>query len=205
MSKKFIFLSCFFIVLAVAFVYTLSQINDGVLLKKRFKTISTVNEFSFTNQLGGTTTQKTIEGKVAVVEFFFTTCQTICPKMNVTLKGIYEQYKNESDFYVLSHTSDPKNDNVAQLKKYADSIGAGKNWLFLTGTKKDLYYAARKSYSLDDESIKIEDPETDFIHTQLFALVNRKGELKKKVYDSHNKLEMEELKQDIQLALDGEL
>ncbi len=205
MSKKFIFLSIFFVVLAIGFVLTLTQINGGVLLKKRFKTISTVNEFSFTNQDGGTTTQKMIEGKVAVVEFFFTTCQTICPKMNVTMKGIYEQFKNESDFYILSHTSDPKNDNAAQLKKYADSIGAGKNWLFLTGAKKDLYYAARKSYALDDASIKIEDPETDFIHTQLFALVNRKGELKKKVYDSANPVEMEELKQDIQKALDGEL
>jgi protein SCO1/2 len=205
MSSKAKILIVFFIVLTAGFVFALSQINGGVLLAKRFKTVSSVEPFRFTNQHNGITTEKDIEGKVAVVEFFFTTCQTICPKMNTTMKGIYELYKNEPDFYILSHTSDPKNDSATQLKKYADSIGAGKNWIFLTGNKKDLYIAARKSYALDDSKATVTDPETDFIHTQLFALVNRKGELKKKVYDSFNKEEMEELKQDIRKALDGEL
>jgi protein SCO1 len=205
MSKKAIFLSIFFVVLAAGFVFTLSRINGGELLEKRYRTISTVDTFSFANQNGTLTTHKDIAGKVVVVEYFFTTCQTICPVMNTTMKGIYAQYKNEPDFLILSHTSDPKNDNVVALKKYADSIGAGKNWLFLTGAKKDLYKMARKSYTLDDASIKVADPETDFIHTQLFALVNRKGEIKKKVYDSYNKAEMEELQQDIKKALDGEL
>lgn len=205
MSSKTKFLIVFFIGLTAIFVFALSQINGGVLLAKRYKTVSSVEPFSFNNQSGGTTTLKDIEGKVAVVEFFFTTCQTICPKMNTTMKGIYDLYKNEPDFYILSHTSDPKNDSVAQLKKYADSIGAGKNWLFLTGSKKELYKAARNSYALDDSKANVQDPETDFIHTQLFALVNRKGDLKKKVYDSFNPAEMEELKQDIRKALDGEL
>ena len=121
------------------------------------------------------------------------------------MKGIYEIYKNEPDFVILSHTSMPETDSFPRLKIYADSIGAGPNWIFLTGSKKELYRTARKSYALDDGSAKVEDPETDFIHTQLFGLVNRRGELKKKVYDSFNKEEMEELKADIRKTLDGEL
>ncbi len=205
MRKRILYILIGFFLLIIVFVVTISQINGGELLEKRYRTISVVDSFSFTNQNGGTTTLKDLQNKVVLVNYFFTTCKTICPKMNNVLKGIYQEFKNEPEFLVLSHTSDPKNDNPAQLKKYADSIGAGKNWIFLTGAKKDLYKAARKSYALADESIKVEDPETDFIHTQLFALVNRKGEVKKKIYDSDSKDEMEELKQDIKKALDGEL
>jgi protein SCO1 len=202
MSKKAKFLTLFFIVLTIVFVYVLSLISDGDLLRKRFKTISTVQPFSFTNQNGQVITQKNLEGKVVLVEFFFTTCKTICPVMNKKVQSIYDLYKNEPDFLIVSHTSDPKNDNVAQLKHYADSIGAdGKNWWFLTGRKDSLYYAARKSYALDDQNSIVNDPESDFIHTQLLALVNKNGEIKKKVYDSDKKEEMEELKEDIKKAL----
>jgi protein SCO1 len=202
MSKKAKFLTLFFIILTIVFVYVLSLISDGDLLRKRFKTISTVQPFSFTNQNGQIITQKNLEGKVVLVEFFFTTCQTICPIMNKKVKSIYDLYKNEPDFLIVSHTSDPKNDQVAQLKRYADSIGAdGKNWWFLTGRKDSLYYAARKSYALDDQHSTVNDPESDFIHTQLLALVNKNGEIKKKVYDSDKKEEMEELKEDIKKAL----
>jgi protein SCO1/2 len=204
MSKKARILSLFFIVLTALFILVLSFLDSDI-LKKRYKTISTVEPFTFTNQYGKSFTEKDIVDKVAVVEFFFTTCKTICPKMNTTMKGIYELYKAEPDFLILSHTSDPKNDSVTQLKKFADSIGAGANWIFLTGSKKDLYYAARKSYALDDGNAIVKDPETDFIHTQLFGLVNRKGQLKKKIYDSDSNAEMQELKKDIRKALDGEL
>jgi protein SCO1 len=200
MSKKFIFLSAFFLVLTVGFVAVL---GGAGLLEKRYKTISIVKQFRFLNQDSSYITEKDIEGKVAVVEFFFTTCKTICPAMNKTMKEVYEQFKNEPNFLILSHTSDPKNDNVARLKFFADSIGANhKNWLFLTGRKDSLYIAARTSYALDDQRANVIDPETDFIHTQLFALVNKKGEIKRRLYYSNIKEEMDELKADIIKALD---
>jgi protein SCO1 len=203
MSSKFKILAIFFVVLTLGFMAILAFTNGGEMLKKRYKTLSTVEPFRFTNQDGQIITEATIDGKVAVVEFFFTTCTTICPPMNTTMKGIYEMYKNEPDFLILSHTSDPRNDSVPRMKRYADSIGANsKNWMFLTGRKDSLYYAARKSYSLDDQNAVVADPETDFIHTQLFALVNRKGEIKKKVYDSSIPAEVEELKAEIKKALE---
>jgi protein SCO1 len=203
MSSKFKILAIFFTVLTLGFMAILAFTNGGEMLKKRYKTISTVEPFRFINQDGQVITEAAIDGKVAVVEFFFTTCKTICPPMNTTMKAIYEMYKNEPDFLILSHTSDPRNDSVPRMKRYADSIGANsKNWLFLTGRKDSLYYAARKSYSLDDQNAVVADPEMDFIHTQLFALVNRKGEIKKKVYDSSIPAEVEELKAEIRKALD---
>ncbi len=203
MSSKFKILAIFFVVLTLGFIAILAFTNGGEMLKKRYKTLSTVEPFRFTNQEGKIITEADIDGKVAVVEFFFTTCKTICPPMNTTMKSIYEIYKNEPDFLILSHTSDPRNDSVPRMKRYADSIGANsKNWWFLTGQKDSLYYAARKSYSLDDQNAVVADPETDFIHTQLFALVNRKGEIKKKVYDSSLPSEVEELKAEIKKALD---
>lgn len=208
MSKKFIFLAVFFLGLVVVFIgvlYYLDTLNKDDkedVMRKRSITVSTVKPFTFTNQMGKTITDKDLIGKVALVEFFFTTCTTICPTMNTKMKSIYEQYKNEPNFLIVSHTSDPKTDNVPQLKRYADSIGAdAKNWWFLTGAKDSLYIAARKSYALDDQNAVVQDPEMDFIHTQLFALVNKKGEIKKKVYDSKNKAEMDELIIDIKNAL----
>ncbi len=90
-------------------------------------------------------------GKVYVAEFFFTTCPGICPKMNSNLRPVYEKYKNEPNFLILSHTVNPSTDSVSRMRHYADSLGvdAG-HWLFLTGPKDSLYLAARLSYLLDD-------------------------------------------------------
>jgi len=86
-----------------------------------------------------------------VVEYFFTNCKSICPKMNTNMKAIYAAFKDEPDFMILSHTCDPQRDTVARMKVYADSIGADtKKWLFLTGRKDSLYNIARSAYLLDD-------------------------------------------------------
>ena len=82
-----------------------------------------VQPFSFINQDGKLVTDKDVEGKVYVAEYFFTTCNGICPTMNNNMKRVYEKFKNEKDFLILSHTSDPERDSVSTLKKYADSLG----------------------------------------------------------------------------------
>jgi protein SCO1/2 len=88
------------------------------------------------------------------------------------------------------------------LRRYADSIGADtRNWWFLTGRKDSLYSAARHSYALDDQKAPLTGSDDDFIHTQLFALVNKEGRVMKKVYDSFDKGDMEELVTDIKKAL----
>lgn len=121
--------------------------------------------------------------------------------MNNNMKKIYEQFKNEKDFLILSHTCDPERDSSQQLKQYADSMGvSGTNWIFLTGRKDSLYYQARLSYQIDDPKNNLKFIEDDFLHTQFWALVNKKGEVKK-VYDGLKESEINQLARAIKKML----
>ena len=165
--------------------------------KVKLPVLSYVKPFSFTNQDGQTVTQRDVAGKVYVAEYFFTTCKGICPKMNTNMKMVYQRFKNQRDFYILSHTVDPETDSVGRMRIYADSIGAGPNWMFLTGSKASLYKAARVSYLLDDPKNNTEKIEDQFIHTQFFALVDRNGQVRK-IYDGLKKEELDEMLKDIE-------
>jgi protein SCO1/2 len=160
--------------------------------------LSYVQPFSFTNQDGGAVTDKDLLNKITVVEYFFTTCKGICPKLNTNMKQVYEIYKKEPDFQILSHTCNPDTDSVPVLKHYSDSLQVDtKKWIFLTGRKDSLYQMARGSYLLDDPKNNVEKIEDQFIHTQFFALVDRQGKVRGKIYDGLKALEVEQLKQDI--------
>ena len=163
--------------------------------------ISEVKPFSFLNQDGQRLSEKDMEGRVYVVEYFFTTCPGICPRMNNNMKKVYEEFKDQPDFFILSHTSDPERDSVQQLKKYADSLGVNTSkWIFLTGPKDSLYRAARISYTIDDPANNLKNIEESFIHTQFWALVNRKG-LVIKIYDGLKDSEINDLRKDIRKLL----
>ena len=163
--------------------------------------ISIVQPFSFINEDGKRVTDKDVEGKVYVAEYFFTSCSGICPTMNTNLKRVYEKFKGEKDFLILSHTSDPERDSVPVLKKYADSLGVNTNkWIFLTGRKDSLYTTARISYTIDDPANNLKNIDDDFLHTQFWALVNRKGEVKK-VYDGLKEREINAMIKEIEKML----
>lgn len=190
----------FFLLLVVGFYFAMTKLLPGF-GKVELPVISYVQPFSFTNQEGQRVTEKDMEGKVAVVEYFFTTCKGICPKMNANMQQVYKQFRNEPDFRILSHTSDPGTDSVPRMKRYADSLGAdAKLWWFLTGRKDSLYAAARNSYLLDDPKNNTGNVEEEFIHTQFFALVDRQGKVRK-IYDGLKNEELEELKSDISRLL----
>lgn len=200
MSKKSIFFIFFFSALVIGFFFAVSSMIPGY-SKGRKKPISTVQPFTFINQDGQTVTEKDAEGKVTAVNFFFTTCTSICPEMNNNLKPVYDQFKNEPDFLLLSFTSDPQRDSAAKLKQYADSMKVDtKKWIFLTGRKDSLYSTARHSYKLDNPKQYVEKIEDDFIHTQFIALVNRKGEVVK-IYDGLKPSELSSMDEDIQKLL----
>jgi protein SCO1/2 len=136
-----------------------------------------------------------------VVEFFFTTCKGICPKMNRNMKDVHERLKGEKGFLILSHTVDPDTDSVAVLRRYADSIGATLDtWWFLTGTKETLYKSARQSYLLDNPENNSNNVEDQFIHTQFFAVVDREGRVRG-IYDGLKKDEVEQLVSDVRILL----
>lgn len=200
MSKKTIFYLLFFTVLVLGFYYFLFRGTDN--WKVKMPILSYVQPFRFTNQEGETITDKNLLNKITVVEYFFTTCKGICPKLNTNMKQVYDIYKNEPDFQIISHTCNPDTDSVPVLKRYADSLQVNtKKWIFLTGRKDSLYQMARGSYLLDDPKNNVEKIEDQFIHTQFFALVDRQGKVRGKIYDGLKVLEVEQLKQDISKLL----
>jgi protein SCO1/2 len=200
MPTKTKFYLLFFTVLLLAFYYFVFRGTDN--WKVKMPVLSYVQPFSFTNQDGEAVTDKNLLNKITVVEYFFTTCKGICPKLNTNMKQVYEIYKNESDFQILSHTCNPDTDSVSVLKHYSDSLQVNtKKWIFLTGRKDSLYQMARGSYLLDDPKNNVEKIEDQFIHTQFFALVDRQGKVRGKIYDGLKVLEVEQLKQDISKLL----
>ena len=201
MSRKAKFYVVFFTVLVVGFFFVLKAVIPGY-GQRKFQVLNQVKPFTFTNQDGRLISERSVEGKVYVAEYFFTSCTGICPILNDNMKTIYEKYKNEPDFLILSHTCDPDTDSVARLKKYADSLKVDDNkWLFLTGSKENLYNAARVSYLLDDPKNNMENIKDQFLHTQFFALVDRNGKVRKKIYDGLKKNELRELEKDIAVLL----
>lgn len=201
MSKKSIFYIIFFTVLVIGFFFVLKAIIPGYGVKK-FQVLNQVKPFTFTSQDGKLISERNVEGKVYVAEYFFTSCTGICPILNDNMKYIYEKYINEPDFLILSHTCDPETDSVARLKQYADSLRVDNTkWLFLTGTKESLYNAARVSYLLDDPKNNMQNINDQFLHTQFFALVDRNGKVRKKIYDGLKKNDLKELEKDIAVLL----
>jgi len=196
MKKKTIIYIGFFVLLFAGFYYGLKLTIPGF-GDVKLPVLSYVQPFAFTDQDNQVITQKDLTGKVYVAEYFFTTCKGICPKLNTNMKSVYEAFKNEKDFAILSHTVDPETDTVARMKRYADSLGAkAGHWFFLTGRKDSLYRAARVSYLLDDPKNSDDKIEDQFIHTQFFALMDKSGRVRK-IYDGLKKEELDELEKDI--------
>ena len=196
MSKKMVGYLIFFTVLLAGFFYFVFRGTDN--WKVKLPTLSYVKPFHFTNQDGQPVTEADLTNKITVVEYFFTTCKGICPKLNTNMKDIYNQFKNEPDFQIFSHTCNPGTDSVAVLKHYADSLQVDtKKWVFITGRKDSLYQMARSSYLLDDPKNNVEKIEDQFIHTQFFALVDRNGKVRGKIYDGLKAIEVQQLKRDL--------
>ena len=195
MSRKGIFYIIFFVSLAFVFYLITKK------WLQRDTSISTVQPFSFIDQDGKTFTNADVKGKIYVTEFFFTTCTGICPRMNNNMKKVYDRFKDEKDFLIVSHTCDPETDSAAQLKKYADKLGVNTNrWVFLTGRKDSLYNIARLSYQIDDPANNLKNIDDQFLHSQLWALVNKEGKVKK-IYDGLKENEVNELIDDVSKML----
>jgi protein SCO1/2 len=183
-----------------------------------------VQAFSFINQDGKIITEKNVEGKVYVTEYFFTTCKAICPKMNANMRRVFDQFKDDKNFMIISHTCMPEVDSVPLLKTYElkmvngnlvqkedgsykieyDSTmknnGENNNWDFVTGDKSTLYKMARHSYLLDDNKIDTQNIANQFIHTQLFALVDKQRRVRG-IYDGLKEDEIQKLISDIKSLL----
>ncbi|WP_298894143.1 SCO family protein [uncultured Psychroserpens sp.] len=144
-----------------------------------------VPPFSFTNHDGKTITNKDYEGKVYVVEFFFTTCPTICPRMNRNLVQIQNTFADFEDFGVASFTINPDFDTQEVLKSYADNYGiTNPNWHLMTGDQEEIYALANIGFNI----YAGENPNVEggFEHSGNFALIDKNGFMRSRKDDFGN-------------------
>ncbi len=144
-----------------------------------------VPQFSFVDHRGDTISNKDYEGKVYVVEFFFTTCPTICPRMNRNLVQIQNTFSEFEDFGVASFTINPEYDTTEVLNSYAQNYGiTNPNWHLMTGDQKAIYALANIGFNI----YAGENPDVDggFEHSGNFALIDKNGFMRSRKDDFGN-------------------
>ncbi len=158
-----------------------------------------VAPFQFINQDSLIITESYLKNKITVVDFFFTTCPTICPVMTKNMKKVQNRWANEPKVQFLSHTVDPKTDTPKKLKRFAKFYNANTtNWNFVTGNKEDLYEAGVNSYLLPSQEDALAPG--GFLHSEFFVLVDENLNLRG-IYDGTKENYMDSLSLDIQLLL----
>lgn len=165
-------------------------------------------QFSFTNQNHETITNDFYDGKVYLVEFFFSSCPTICPIMNENMVKLQNTFKFEEDFGIASFTIDPINDTPDEMKEYAKSLGAtSPNWHFLTNTQDEIFALAAKFQLYAAQN---DDVPGGFEHSGMFALIDKNGNIRSRkdamgnpivYYDGVEEEGIEMLKEDIKILL----
>ncbi len=156
-----------------------------------------VPDFKLVNQNGDTITQKNYEDKIYITDFFFTTCQGICPIMTDHMVKIQAEFKDDPEVLLLSHSVTPEIDSVAQLKKYAEEKGViDEKWNLVTGDKKQIYDLARKSYLVAKSQGN--GGKYDMVHTENFALIDKNKQVRG-FYDGTNPEAIEQLVEDVKL------
>ena len=212
MNKKYSYIGIAFIILLFG-VYTVPKVVD------RFKetdlhTFNKVPNFEFIDQEGQTITNKTYEGKVYVVEFFFSTCPSICPLMNQKMLTIQDSFFGNPEFGIASISITPEIDTPDILKEYAKKHEiTHKNWHLLTGKSEEMVYA------LSNQGFKLyagkgNADHAGFEHSGLFALVDKEGNIRSRRDEFGNPImyyralqeqtfpdQIKELKEDIKLLL----
>lgn len=155
-----------------------------------------IAEFAFINQLGDTITNASVSGKVYVADFFFTSCPTICPIMKKEMLRVFEQYGDQPNFKILSHSIDPTHDTQAVLKDYAEKLGIenANTWNFLTGDQEKIFEMGQTSYLTTAMADQAEPG--GFLHSGAFLLIDQNGRIRG-VYDGTKSEQVDRLLSDI--------
>ena len=157
----------------------------------------TVGDFELKNQFGNLISNKTIANKIYVADFFFATCQSICPEMSKNLVEVQKAFEKDDSVLILSHSVNPLHDTVEVLFNYGKTYGAIKNkWHFLTGNKKQIYELAKTSYLVT--AIEDDGSAEGFLHSELLLLVDKKARIRG-MYDGTDKVEVNKMIKDIGL------
>ena len=213
MNKKYSYIGVALVVLLFG-IYTVPKVIARFDTKSDLVTFNKVPDFEFINQEGKTITNKEYKGKVYVVEFFFSTCPTICPIMNQKMVTLQNEFFGNPDFGIASISITPEIDSPQVLKDYAKANGiTHKNWHLLTGKSDEVVYTlAKQGFKL--YAGKGEDAHGGFEHSGLFALVDKNGYIRSRKDEFGNPIiyyraleenifgdQIKELKEDIKKLL----
>ena len=187
----------------------LDNVSGSKAVNDKLVTIGSAPKFELTNQDNIKITNEFYKGKVYVLEFFFATCPSICPKMNANMVTLQNAFFGNPNFGIVSITIDPAHDTPAVLKEHAELLGVkSANWNFLTGDKEYIYSLSNKGFNIYvGENSKVQG---GFEHSGLFALIDKNGNIRCRkddfgnpilYYDGLEKKGIRDIQQDIQALL----
>jgi protein SCO1 len=187
----------------------LDKVSNTVQTNAKLVTIGSAPKFELINQDNVKITNKTFKGKVYVLEFFFSTCPSICPKMNLSMLAIENKFFGNPNFGIVSITINPEHDTPKVLKSHRESLGVqSSNWHFLTGDKEYILDLSNKGFNIyAGENSKVSG---GFEHSGLFALIDKNGDIRCRkdkfgnpilYYDGLDKQGVWDLQQDIAILL----
>jgi protein SCO1/2 len=159
-----------------------------------------IPSFKLINQNGDTISDLSLQNKVFIADFFFTTCPGICPKMTDNMSLVQEEFMGNNEVILLSHSVTPETDSVSVLKEYAINKGvqSGK-WQLLTGSRETIYNLGRNAYFIE-EDLGLEKVEDDFLHTENFVLIDKSKHIRG-IYNGLNKSSVDQLMADVRTLL----
>ncbi len=207
MKKSYIGLA--FIILIFG-IWVVKEINARYYSKSDLFEIGSAPRFELTNQDGKIVTDQDYLGKVYVLEFFFSTCPTICPKMNQNMLKLQDEFGNNENFGIASITINPENDTPEVLKEHAKHLGVTMNsWNMLTGYRNYIYDLSNKGFNLYAKENK--NVSGGFEHSGLFALIDKEGNIRCRkdefgnpilYYDGIEESGIKAIKEDIKILLE---
>lgn len=160
------------------------------------KAFHQIRPFTFITQENETFSEKNMEGKICVADFFFTSCPGICPKLAASMAALQTEFLNDDEILLISHTVTPQKDSVPVLKKYAENNDVDyKRWKLLTGKQSDIYDLGRRYYFVE-EDLGVNSDSTVFLHTENFVLVDKNRHIRG-IYNALDPNSMQALKNDI--------
>lgn len=188
----------------------LDNVNAKSSKDAKLLTIGPAPKFELTNQNNVKISNETYKGKVYVLEFFFTTCPSICPKMNMSMLEIEKTFFGNPNFGIVSITIDPKHDTPQVLKDHAKLLGVkSSTWNFLTGDREVIMDLSNKGFNLyAGENSKVSG---GFEHSGLFALIDKDGNIRCRkddfgnpniYYDGLDKKGVRDIQEDIKILLE---
>lgn len=162
------------------------------------KTFHQIRPFTLLNQENELFSERNIEDKICVADFFFTSCPGICPKMTKSMGDIQKEFMNDDEVMLLSHSVNPEKDSVPVLQIYARDVNVNYNrWKLLTGNKDEIYDLGRKYYFVEEDE-GIRKGNDVFLHTENFILIDKQRHIRG-IYNGLDPNSIENLIRDIRI------